>query len=495
MNRIPSRTLLLISFLILLSACSPSAGTSEPPATNPPTAAPGIDAPDEVGTSPDSVSSTAIPNPGSDDPVPGIANQGPWLMILSPDGLWLPNANYSGARQITFQHLLAPQDITAMPAPAGGYLAYITGEQLTQNLTLHLYGLPRGLAQTLPLVAPEFEPAPDNTVAGDPTFEAARSIFEATSLGWSPDGRQLAFGAVLESASADLYLLAVDEFFSTGNSVVRITDEPGQAINPLWSPDGEWIVYLEADDLGIGAGKHLAAVRAVAPLTGEQRLLYEPAEGLDELIVGWIGTWRLAVHSREPGCGSIELRTFHIGSGEVRSLWPTPLNGVALDPDSRRLLITIDQFAASCGQGDGRAGIFLLDPSGTEPLQLSTEEAFLPIWSPEAGMFFARTADRVLGIRPDGEVIDLMAPQPVLPLPSSEGVRLAWATHAGLWIAELGQAPQSVFEGPVFGIAWLPDGRLLFLSEDRMYLVAAPDFSPVLIEEGLINRGLIWVHP
>jgi hypothetical protein len=486
--------LLLTAGCLLLGGCGLPAGTqdpsevvSAPPAAEETPAEQTAQAPEVT----EGVESAETP----DLPVSGIAEQGPWLMILTPDGLWAPNSDYSDARQLTFQHLLAPQDITVMPSPTGGYLAYITGEQLTQNLTLHLYVLPRGLAQTLPLVSPQYQPPPENTVAGDPAFEAVRAIFEATSLGWSADGRQLAFSAVLDSDNADLYLLNAETFFSTGESVVKITSEAGQAIDPLWSPDGEWIVYLEAADLGIGAGKNLAAVRVVAPATGENRLLYAPDAGRDERIVGWVGDRRLAVHSREVDCGSMELRTIHLGNGEVRSLWATPFNGAAFDPGSRMFLVTVDQFAATCAGAEGFAGLFLVSASGAEPLHLASDEAFLPIWSPEAGMFFARTSDRVLGVRPDGEVIDLMAPQPVLPLASQDGLRLAWATHTGLWLADLGSSPASVFEGPVFGLAWTPAGNLVFFSEDRMYLASPPEFNPTLIREGVINRGLIWVWP
>jgi Tol biopolymer transport system component len=65
---------------------------------------------------------------------------------------------------------------------------------------------------------------------------------------WSPDGRWLVVGGI-ESGSDGLFKIPVD-----GDSPVRIAD--GEALNPVWSPNGDLIVYT---------GRQ---VRALSPLLG-----------------------------------------------------------------------------------------------------------------------------------------------------------------------------------------------------------------------------------
>jgi len=62
-----------------------------------------------------------------------------------------------------------------------------------------------------------------------------------STASFSPDGRYIAFSAVAD-ANQDIYLLAVD-----GSAKIRLTSDPGQERFPLWSPDGETIVYQRED--------------------------------------------------------------------------------------------------------------------------------------------------------------------------------------------------------------------------------------------------------
>jgi len=62
------------------------------------------------------------------------------------------------------------------------------------------------------------------------------------SLDWSPDGKYLAFGAILNGDSADLYVYDID----TGK-IRRMEKDPGNAQSFYWSPDGQWIIYENID--------------------------------------------------------------------------------------------------------------------------------------------------------------------------------------------------------------------------------------------------------
>ena len=54
---------------------------------------------------------------------------------------------------------------------------------------------------------------------------------------WSPNGRWIAFDAVLDG-NADIYVISAD-----GGLHRRLTTEGSQEINPSWSRDGKWIYF------------------------------------------------------------------------------------------------------------------------------------------------------------------------------------------------------------------------------------------------------------
>jgi dipeptidyl aminopeptidase/acylaminoacyl peptidase len=57
---------------------------------------------------------------------------------------------------------------------------------------------------------------------------------------WSPDGRQVAFDAVVDGKE-DIYATTVPEGLTR-----RVTTNAGQAVLPSWSADGNWIYFSSA---------------------------------------------------------------------------------------------------------------------------------------------------------------------------------------------------------------------------------------------------------
>jgi hypothetical protein len=58
------------------------------------------------------------------------------------------------------------------------------------------------------------------------------------SLAWSTDGKYLAFGAMIDGDTSDVYVFDVD----TG-TIRRVEKGPGNVRNYHWSPDSQWIVF------------------------------------------------------------------------------------------------------------------------------------------------------------------------------------------------------------------------------------------------------------
>lgn len=82
---------------------------------------------------------------------------------------------------------------------------------------------------------------------------------------WSPDGSRM---AVSNGTSGFGQIGVVDVASGT---ITPITYEPNEHGSPSWSPDGEWLVYLRNDDVGMSND----VVLARADGTGEPRILTE----------------------------------------------------------------------------------------------------------------------------------------------------------------------------------------------------------------------------
>jgi dipeptidyl aminopeptidase/acylaminoacyl peptidase len=418
-------------------------------------------------------------------------------VIITPDGAWAVNADGSGLMRVVDVPILAPQDTFAMPAPRGGFAAFITGDSRWHELTLNILVLPRNLARTIPLVAPEFAHT-DDALPGDPELEAARALIELTSLAWSPDGSQLAFMGLRDGPTSDLYTFSMAEFWAVTpedgeEGFTRWTDGLSQGILPSWSPDGRYILHAGVNTLGTGAGYDMAGVWVVDTQTGEVLDMYAPDDGA-EIFVGWLDAHTFLVHSWSPVCGNENLRAFDLETGEVRALWEGAFNGVAFDPGSGGVLITSEQFLADCMPG-GQAGAVYLPAGGPAALLLTDQEAFIPVWDALGQMFFFRTPDQVFAAWPNGSTKVLAAPGMDLPSASVDG-RLGWALRSGVWVGTVEGEPAQIFSTPASLPVWSPDGqRLFFVAEAGLFAAHAPDFVPRLVGEGILGTGAFWVRP
>ena len=98
---------------------------------------------------------------------------------------------------------------------------------------------------------------------------------------WSPDGRRIVFVSNREKESdasykTDLWIVAADNT-DMGKSLVRLTNDDRVKSSPAWSPDGQSIAFLTAED-GVYGAPQVAVIPAAG---GEARIL---TAGLDRWV-------------------------------------------------------------------------------------------------------------------------------------------------------------------------------------------------------------------
>ena len=105
--------------------------------------------------------------------------------------------------------------------------------------------------------------------------------FAEDEADWSPDGRRIVFASNREKESdasykTDLWIVAADNT-DMGKSLVRLTNDERVKSSPAWSPDGQSIAFLTAED-GVYGAPQVAVIPAAG---GEARIL---TAGLDRWV-------------------------------------------------------------------------------------------------------------------------------------------------------------------------------------------------------------------
>lgn len=510
------RGLVLVAGLVLagLACALPGGGMPEAPAVGPtgvPVEIPATEEvvpplpeddaplPDEIGPPPDRT------GPLEGPPIGDLTAEGPWLLFgigevyaSTGTGLWAANADGSGVTQLRVMNV-ADGWLEQGVSPSGRLVAFVGSMgDLYTTPTLFMDRLPDTVgALELPLYGPQSQPALD-TGPGDPALEAMRAIVEQPSLAWSPDGSQLAFMGAIDGPTSDLYVYSVES-----REVTRLTDGPSQAYQPVWSPDGKWIVHAGVSSFGTGAGYGVEGVWAAAADGSEVKSIYDPnAEFLsgDEAFIGWANDSTFLAESWDAICGRRDIRSYDIEALKLAVHWTGYFTDVAYAPEEHVLLVTVANEIADCpseGRPAPEPGAYLIALSQSGATQVVAGDTTGVVWS-DVGTFYAVHGDSVVQITPLGDVLDVPAPTPTLPVVSSDGRYWAWVEgfgEIGLWLGEYGQASNQVSDIFVPAMTWSPDGgHFIYASDGALFHATPPDFAVEQTADGLpVRQPLVWV--
>ena len=462
------------------------------------TATPGAPAP-AVPTAPAQASrlptlpapTPVTPAPGSSAPSPTPVQPGPWL-VYSRDG-GQPAAYDSTSGASTRVTSSAPArfagDLSSGVSPAGGWLAFRSGQQDLADLALDLVGFPGGEVRAhLPLLSASV--LKKLQAAGSGALpDAVAALAQPDGLSWSPDGRYLAYVGASDGPSSDLYL-----FDMATQKTRRLTDGLNQVAHQTWSPDGLWVIFQEVVSFSAPPGWKLGPVWAAATDHNELRKLYvPPANSTGEGFLGWSAPDMLVVYTQAAD-GLHDLRAIPISARFVDRLYGGPLDHAALDPASQTIAFTeTDLTGAQLGLAPG---IYRLPGLKGSPQFVQAGEWSSLAYAPRIGRFTAAGEQGLLLFSPQGDSLLLKGEAGASASPDGHWVA-CWGdrAHPGLRLYQPdGLLLQEVTAEPVSQVLWQPDSQAFYyVAVGKLFRVGFPQVQPALLDQGVDSGSLGWL--
>jgi serine/threonine protein kinase/Tol biopolymer transport system component len=233
----------------------------------------------------------------------------------------------------------------------------------------------------------------------------------------APDGRRLAYTEGLTVWVRDL----------VRGTASRVTHDDEDHLNPVWSPDGNWVAFTTNRTAGSEVRKKLASG------LGDEELIVT----LDQVanVRAWSPDGRyLAFEAIGPGT-EWDCWLYSFEEDAVRPVVQTRYtdSAPAFSPDSRWL--------AYLSTESGRSEIYVVPVDDqSRKWQVSTEGGRYPVWSPSGGeIFFADLENRLMAVPVQGATdLEIGIPRVLFRLPEQPTPFGAF-TFAGFAVAPDGQ--------------------------------------------------------
>jgi hypothetical protein len=414
-------------------------------------------------------------------------------MFEGRSGIWITNPDGTFPTRIADQGMSPAQDLRAALSPEGDRLALAA--ETDKGLDLLLIGLPGGetTVVTRLLTVTRVERMLDSL---SPESFAYYAITDYPSLAWQPEaGDLLAYIGGGVAPNADPYT-----YDPAGGAIRRVDDDPSQAVHPIWSPDGEYLLFFGVEWLPpFGATRvtfdPMAGFWALR-LSDNRIIPQEAPEGTHCNVLGWRDGSHYVTYDSDSECPVRDPRAVDAATGVSSPIVEGCLHTrPALAPATGAILLSVD--AGSEAPLD--EGLFLILPESPSPIRLSEKAAFELSWLPESGMFYAYPQG-LYGPDGDTRLDPPNAGSSYRPAVSSAGAQ-AWEVvddkRHFLKIREPGGDWLKVMEGDIGAMIWDPlygDTLLVAFESGELYSVSAPDFTPQPIDvlAGPIERAT-WI--
>jgi WD40 repeat protein len=319
---------------------------------------------------------------------------------------------------------------------------------------------------------------------------------------WSPNGRYLAFVAILDAASSDLFVYDVQE----GN-LRRLTNGPDWVGAINWSPDGTQIIMRELlNDSEFFFDPHAkppSSVWSVSVSNNEIQFLYATSETTtEENILFWLDDKRFFAYEGRlvDADQAHNLRLVDMETGTNRILFDGQFVMESFDP-IHEVFALYELQTEKYPQG-----IYLVSvKNGTiRYLEGPPYNAFAD-WDETIGLFVSedpcendpnslQAFDHLGNFKCVPELSSTPEPDEIISYPAPNGTSNL-SVKDGLWLETQGKAPVPVSRETASDIIWCPDSSCFFFSVPQpnyrwtLYRVSLPDLSIKMVDEGIESRG------
>jgi len=336
----------------------------------------------------------------------------------SPDGRWLAFLADRGEKSQVF--LIAPnggeahavthveEGVSAFHwAPSGERLALLVAEPAGDDVEAR--------SRRYGAFGFDDETGPDSHIwilsigedgTGDDPERLTEGDFHVADFEWSPDGSRVAYvrqpsAALLSSVESDIYVIEVE----SGNTHGLVTG-PGPDDAPVWSPDGQWILFSEFDR-DLGSLYYLNGELARIPADGGPIEVLTREFDEQPLDASWTES---GIRFRASYRVDVRLYALDAATQVVRELTqPTPIvSAVSFTPDGRTMAVAAQSAISLAevyrGPVEAAAG-------GTSPVDVRRFEKMTEVTA-QADGWDVGTREVVRWISEDGTEIEGVVSKP-----------------------------------------------------------------------------------
>ena len=380
----------------------------------------------------------------------------------------------------------------------GGLLASIYQAAEAAAPELMIYELPSGkIRDRFPLV----RCAENANVCNQ--YRSNWSEMAAQELQWSPNGHYLAFAAVLDADSSDLFI-----YDSQNGSLRRLTSGPDW-VGPIeWSPDGTHIIMQEllndAEFFFAPSSKPPTSVWSVSVSTNEIKLLYPTNGGYGENILLWLDDKRFIAYEGYliNADEARNLRLVDMEAGTNRILFPSGFVMIRFDP-IHEVFALYKLLSENYEQG-----IYLVSMRNNTIRYLEGPPVIMnfPEWHAETGLFVSE--DDCQNDPQSFQAFDHQGNFQCVPKPALTSVPFETVTYPapdgkwtvavkdGLWLETDGKSPIRISQEIPTDVIWCTDSSCFFFSDFQpdqeawsLYRVSLPDLAITMVDDGIKSKG------
>jgi hypothetical protein len=283
----------------------------------------------------------------------------------------------------------------------------------------------------------------------------------------------------MNGSTSDVYL-----YDTESGEIKQLTSGPAQAVFPIWSPDGKYVLHYGVSWKGpfggaIGGHDHIDGVWA-SRISDEKVIKQSTPKSVALPFVGWQDDSHYITYDQDETCSAKNLRSVNVETGKATRIADLSFYSyIARSPENGALLFS---GALGCPDSPGE-GIFLLPSGQTTPVKLADKRAWEIRWMPESKVFFAYPEALFSSdgsTRYDPPVYD----KSYQPAVSQKGYQ-AWEVienqQGRVEVKVPGADWQKILDGSIEQLIWDPvngETLLIVLKDGSLYAASYPDFTP-----------------